>query len=627
MNVRNLALIALFAVPLALGVGCSDDDGGGAGGDAGSAGTGGSGGEGGSGGMDGADPYAANVCVGVKQAAIGEYCKSIFDAWSTWASDQDTSTRDAAIDNAATALASSWGAAETAAENDGADCADEAWPAESAQSMVDTITMTVASSITDGLDFGASDHATCAADLFEASGAVCDAVLEAEGIYITDLFDDPDGSTLAAARDSALDAFSTAWSEATAGTCPTNATEEGITSDLENLWAEAVGNTIVTPGLDDAAFTTLTPGQTQYLGRTYDPQCMQGDPYRYFAKRGSVNKLVMYYQGGGACWNNLTCNQPTCRVSPPADLDGLDSGFADFDNPDNPFRDWHYVFVSYCTCDIHFGDATQEYVGFEDITVEHRGYQNSKVAERWAREHFLNPEEIFVTGSSAGAYGAWFNAPLLHEVWPASQIHVLADAGNGVITQGFLQNEFANWNFAANLPDIPGVLESITEGNGMPGYTEAVASYFPDTNWSHYATLYDGGQGGQTGFYNIMLNDGNPLAGLTWWDASCQFGENALQQSLEIAETVPDNYRYYFGTGSRHTMWGNDKVYDDTTGGVPTIVDWVNGMLASGPGGRDPAWENVLCENCGLLLEGDPRPNPLEEPFEQQGEDVVIVCE
>jgi hypothetical protein len=192
-----------------------------------------------------------------------------------------------------------------------------------------------------------------------------------------------------------------------------------------------------------------------------------------------------------------------------------------------------------------------------------------------------------------------------------------------------LNNEFSNWNFLENVPvDIPGVRESIEGGNGIPDYTKAVASYFPNTNWAHYSTRYDGSAGGQTGFYNVMLTNGNPLAATQWWNASCQFGENVLAQSEEIADAVTtDNYRYYFGTGSRHTMWGSNKVYDDTTGGVPLVVDWVNAMLASGPDGRDENWTDVLCNNCGLLLEGDPRPEPLEAPFQQQGEDVVIVCE
>jgi hypothetical protein len=358
---------------------------------------------------------------------------------------------------------------------------------------------------------------------------------------------------------------------------------------------------------------------------------MQGDDYRFFGRRGSVNKLVMYYMGGGACWDGLTCGLPTCSTSPPDDLDGFSGGFADLTNEDNPFRDWNIVFVSYCSCDVHFGDETQEY---GSLTVEHKGYHNSKVAEKWAREHFLNPEEVFVTGSSAGAYGAWFNAPLLHEVWPASQVHVLADAGNGVITPEFLQNEFGNWSFVKNLPDIPGVEDAITMGGGISAYTEAVATYFPETNWAHYSTMHDGGSGGQTGFYNVML-EMSPAGALVWWEASCEFGKVALEQSTATSAAVP-NYRYYFGTGSKHTMFSNNKVYRDTTGGVPTIVDWVDAMLASRPGAPDDGWTNVECEDCGLLLEGtmdddsddpDPRPDPLTPPFVQQGEDVVIVCE
>ncbi|MBW1905823.1 MAG: hypothetical protein JRJ24_11040 [Deltaproteobacteria bacterium] len=613
--------MALVAVPLAFNIGCTSS------GDEATGGTAGDGGTGGDGGGTAPEPYAANICVGAKQAAAGEYCTAAFEAWATWAGDQDDSARDAAIDVASTTLEDSWQGAETAAEGAGANCSDSAWPASSAADSIKTAIDAIAQSVTDGLDLGMSGHATCAGDILDASGAACDEVLAAEGVHVGDLYADMDGSTLAQATEDAVATFSEAWAAATSGECPTNATEESVVDELQGVVVLAVTNTTVTPGLSSDAFTALEPGQTEYLGRTYDPQCMQGDQYRFFGRRGTVNKLVMYYMGGGACWNNLTCGLPTCSTAPPTDLDGLDSGFGDFDNPQNPFRDWHFVFVSYCSCDIHFGDATQEYVGFEDVTVEHKGFHNAKVAERWAREHFLNPEEVFVTGSSAGSYGALFNAPLLHDVWPASQFHILGDAGNGVITTDFLQNEFSNWNFVENLPDIPGVVESITEGNGMPGYMESVADYLPDTNWANYSTMFDGGSGGQTGFFNMMLNDGNPLAAQVWWEASCQFGETALAQSDDIYDTVPDNYRYYFGTGSRHTMFGNDKVYDDTTGNVPTVVSWVEAMLASGPDGRDPDWTNILCEDCGLTLAGDPAPSPLEAPFEMRGEDIVIVCE
>ena len=212
---------------------------------------------------------------------------------------------------------------------------------------------------------------------------------------------------------------------------------------------------------------------------------------------------------------------------------------------------------------------------------------------------------------------------------------MLADAGNGVITQEFLNKYFPNWNFLANLPkNIKGVKDSITKGTGIPGYTKAVAKAFPATTWAHYATAYDGGSGGQTGFYNLMLhiNDPNYLdAAINWWTGSCQFNQVMVQQVTDTfaALTTNNNYRYYIGTGSRHTMWGSDKVYTDTTGGVATLVDWVNATLASSPpASDDPGWTNVECTNCGLLLPGDPKPspNPLQAPFTQVGPNIVVEC-
>jgi hypothetical protein len=372
----------------------------------------------------------------------------------------------------------------------------------------------------------------------------------------------------------------------------------------------------------DTAFRTISPtGPIEYEGKDLFPTCMNGTPYHFFVKRGSVNKLLMYYQGGGACWDQLTCSVPVCDTS--VDPEGSDNpnnrtqGFADLSDPANPFRDWHIVFVPYCSCDIHFGDAAQDY----PLHVEHRGYHNARVAEKYARENF-DPEEVFVTGTSAGAYGAFFQAPLLHAAFPRAHFSVLADAGNGVITQSFLDLYFPNWNFAGNLPDdIPGLREVLDNDEGIPGYTRVVAHHFPETRWAHYTTAYDGGTGGQTGFYNIMLNDNDTLAALTWWEGSCAFNARMRAQAIQTANENPSNYRYYIGSGSRHGMWGLDKVYTDTTGGVPTIVDWITAMLEGGP-----AWTNVECTSCGLTLPGDPAPDPLQPPFERVGDDVVISC-
>ena len=614
MRIRKL-VVACLAVPVAISAGCSSD----------------SGGTGNVGGDDRfrPDPYAANICIGDKQTAAGTFCEAVMDAWAAFALDSNVPGRGDSIAAAEDAFDTAWDQAENDAQAEDADCANLALASADAAGGMEQAVEEIFNAIAVGLDLGTAAQAQCASDLMAATGDACTSILNAEGVHISDLHEDPDRSILEAATAAATQTWSDAWDAATAGDCPTQANKEQVGTDFVDLVNDVVLNTIVAPGVESENYISLVPSETVYKGRTFTPTCIEpGSEYRYFARRGTVNKLVMYYQGGGACWDALTCSIPTCdATATESDNPSLiATGLGDRENENNPFKDWHNVFVSYCTCDIHYGDATQEYA--EGLTIEHRGYHNSQIAEKWAREHFYDPEVVFVTGSSAGAYGAWFNGALLHEVWPASQIHVLADAGNGVITQEFLTNEFGNWNFDANLPGyIPGVEDATDpDGGGMPAYTTAVASYYPDSNWAHYSTVYDGGGGGQTGFYNVMLTM-SPLGATTWWEASCDFGDVARQQSADIFAAVPENYRSYFGTGSAHTMFGQNKVYDDTTGGVPTVVDWLDAMLNSGPEGRDPDWTNVEATDPGLLLDGDPRPDPLADPFQESNGDTVIVCD
>lgn len=616
LTTHRLLGAALGCLAVALAACGSDDDGGG-------------------GGQNNTAEYPAQECAAAKQETAGDYCRRSLAAWASWQATQDAAARNAEIADAANDLRAAWSDAEAEAEAEGSDCADRALTAGEAIATINAAVGGIVEEINDGLDLGDNDDARCGGDALEAAAAKCDDVLAAESRHIRNLAGDSDRSELEADREAANRAFAEDWEDAVGSGCPTRATEEEIGGAVDEVTGRIVRDTIVAPGVPSDTYATISPtGTTEYLGDRLTPVCMEGSPYHFFARRGTVNKLVMYYQGGGACWEGLTCSIPTCDAN--VNPEGGDNpsfgstGFADRNNPDNPFRDWHTVFVSYCSCDVHYGDAAQDYpLGDGTLHVEHRGFHNARIAEKWAREHFLNPEVVFVTGSSAGAYGAWFNSVSLHDVWPASRFHVLADAGNGVITREFLDGPFANWEFEKNLPnDIPGLREAIEDGTGIPGYTEAVTHYFPETNWAHYSTAYDGGAGGQTGFYAIMLNDNNPAAALTWWTASCAFNDVMREQAIATAAVAPSNYRYYIGTGSRHTMFGSNKVYDDTTGGVPTIVDWVNAMLDSTPSSPDPGWTNVECENCGLTLPGDPSPpaNNLQPPFERQGNDLVINC-
>ncbi len=71
-----------------------------------------------------------------------------------------------------------------------------------------------------------------------------------------------------------------------------------------------------------------------------------------------------------------------------------------------------------------------------------------------------------------------------------------------------------------------------------------------------------------------------------------------------VHATAADNFRYYIGSGALHTMWTTNRVYSDTLGGVPLLVDWVNAMLAA-----STDWVTVQADPFNVLLPGDPIPN------------------
>lgn len=573
-------------------------------------------------------------CVSAKQGAAAEFGDSAFVAFARWLIHADETERDVELASAGERLRNAFARAEHASSVAGVDCVEQTVTAATLEESVIASIGDITGAVTTGLEPQDWEGAFCAKRLLLAAGERTREFLEAEAEHTREA---PRGGA-SGLRDElqalAAEAFRTKWE---ANGCATPTSESEISARLDALSDGVVFQTVVSPLLSDDGFEPVSPvGPIEYQGRTLMPRCGFDDDsdYHFFVRRGSVNKLVVYYQGGGACWENLTCGIPVCKDGADPvndDPDNVTTGFADMSNPDNPFKDWNAVFVTYCTCDVHFGDADQVYSGIlPDVAISHRGFQNAKVVEKFAREHFLNPDEIFVTGSSAGAYGAVFHGPLLHEAWPASRFSVLGDAGNGVITSDFLQNEFENWNFLANTPeDVPGVLESIESGEGMVAYIDAVADHYPASKWAHYSTAYDGGTGGQTGFYNVMLNDNNPAAALSWWGGSCQFNDAMSGQAYETFDRAPTNYRYYIGTGSRHTMYGSDKVYTDQSGGEQqTVVAWIEDMIAYEPGVSSPdAWQNVECTDCGLVLPGDPTPPAIPtDPFFDDGGQTVISC-
>src|SRR5438874_202771 len=106
----------------------------------------------------------------------------------------------------------------------------------------------------------------CVAAKQKASGRYCAAVLDAEGTFIKDLSQDPQGTERDAAEAKARTKFDATFGRQ--ATCPTQASETTIESAVDAIVADLVRDTTVSPNVADTQFTEYSPtGTIDYLGK------------------------------------------------------------------------------------------------------------------------------------------------------------------------------------------------------------------------------------------------------------------------------------------------------------------------------------------------------------------------
>jgi len=372
------------------------------------------------------------------------------------------------------------------------------------------------------------------------------------------------------------------------------------------------GNPKAPPFLPDIpkTWTQITPEPTTFMGRDLVPTC-SGAPgtntqFSFFVKGGTVNNLVVYFEGGGACWHSMNClyaRTYTQEVDVTTQDLNQANGIFDTTNPANPFKDWSFVAIPYCTGDIHWGSSDYPYpYGPGSYTIHHRGFDNFLVVLQWITKNFREPHSIFVTGSSAGAYGAILGFPYIQEAYPKAKVSIVGDAGNGVITEDFHTGYINNWNIQPNMPEwIPGFERPFSEYTIADVY-KMIADYYPHRKLGQYTTEWDWNQ---TFFYNVMLNITDPSKWGNWPLVWCDWHAQMLSFVYDAA--MAPNYRYYIGPGTDHTIMGSPKFYTEESDGI-LLVDGIAAMVGNQGGTNGHGgilWVNVDCLDCG-----DPVPCP-----------------
>lgn len=344
-----------------------------------------------------------------------------------------------------------------------------------------------------------------------------------------------------------------------------------------------------------SAWAEITPRPAVIDGELITPACSGApgaDPaFRFWAKRGSEDGLVIFFDGGGACWDDVTCSRPFLASTPrehanetfyKAELMARDDprtigGLFDLDNPRNPVRNWSFVFVPYCTAGVHSGSNTAVYTDPEThqpFTINHRGADNFRVILAWMVANFATPSEILVTGSSAGAYGAVTNYGRVREAYPGGRAVMLGDAGQGVTPDGFLGYQNEKWRYS--LPaSVFGPNATLSDGEDV---LAQLAVHFPADRFAQYTTVHDRVQVA----YFAQMGAADP----------CNTWTEAMERDLAQRGATP-NFRSYLAAGDTHTILRSPLFYTEQSGGQ-FFVDWLSALLRA----DDAAPSDRACERC-----------------------------
>jgi len=308
--------------------------------------------------------------------------------------------------------------------------------------------------------------------------------------------------------------------------------------------------------------------------------CADGSAFKFFVYPADPAKLLVEFEGGGACWDAATCASSfySRRVSldpAAAEQQGRVVGIYDRKNPENPFRDWTHVYVPYCTGDLHWGHNDKTYTAPSGpFTVYHRGAVNAGAAMAWIYENVRAPRQLFVAGCSAGGYGsALWSAHVMSHYSGASAAQ-LSDSAAGVVPPGFFATPLANWGAAAAWPNfIPALsLEHMDASRvTMADFYTALAGYYPLSAFSQFNRLADSTQL----FFYILTK--NALATPEEWAA-------LMQASVASIRSARPNFSSYTAPGTEHCVINSPAVYSTEVGGV-RLVDWIRTLAEA----RSPA--------------------------------------
>lgn len=306
-------------------------------------------------------------------------------------------------------------------------------------------------------------------------------------------------------------------------------------------------------------WTTIAPGG--------DTLCATGTPYTFHVREGDTSRVMVFLNGGGACWSGDLCDlgtEPT-PYTPFAEMDAnnpaLMGGAFDAANPENPFRGWTQVFVSYCTGDSHLGATDVQFrtSGGKAVTHHFRGKTNVQSALNWIYAYRPGVTKVFVGGGSAGAIASPYYAGVLADHFPQAQV-IQYGGGAGGYRAEAVSGLLEIWGAFNQIPDWPELATLDKSTATTEDFYRITAARHPKMRMSQFNNVDDSVQQQ----FLALMGVGDPARGLMHANLA------------DLAGAIP-GFHSYSAPGTDHTLLRYDRLYTTEVGGV-RAVDWVRDL-------------------------------------------------
>jgi hypothetical protein len=326
---------------------------------------------------------------------------------------------------------------------------------------------------------------------------------------------------------------------------------------------------LVLAGCAGGGSEDVTLGDWERVAPAGETRCARGGPYAFWIRKGDPEKLLVFFQGGGGCFDETTCAPGSVwfddRVDASDDPGIAGEGILDLGNADNPFADYSIVFIPSCTGDVHTGTRV---VTYGPHRIQQKGFFNARAALAHAFRAFPGADEVFVTGCSAGSVGSAFHADAVLRRYPDARVTQVGDSLAFVFHRPV---NLADWGAHERFP----TWFRPPRPNGrwtMVEFLSALAKEYPDRTFARFNHANDDVQ---VQFYAAV--GGNPEG----------FAPRLRAAEEELKEL--ENYRSYLACGFEHCAFDRSTFYSTETGGV-RLRDWIADLAAE---------KDVDCPECG----------------------------